>query len=101
MSATRPRRAVLALSGLNLAGKLLAILDNAEYILAIELMAAAQAQDFLVSKGARAQGTERVYAAVRSRVPLYGDDRPLNADIEALRAMIAEVAPPADHETGA
>lgn len=83
------------------AGKLLAILDNAEYILAIELMAAAQAQDFLVSKGARAQGTERVYAAVRSRVPLYGDDRPLNADIEALRAMIAEVAPPADHETGA
>lgn len=83
------------------AGKLLAILDNAEYILAIELMAAAQAQDFLVSKGARAQGTERVYAAVRSRVPLYGDDRPLNADIEALRAMIADVAPPADNETGA
>lgn len=83
------------------AGKLLAILDNAEYILAIELMAAAQAQDFLVSKGARARGTERVYAAVRSRVPLYGDDRPLNADIEALRAMIADVAPPADNETGA
>ncbi|NLS16504.1 histidine ammonia-lyase [Rhizobium sp. P40RR-XXII] len=78
------------------ASKLLAILDNAEYILAIELMAAAQAHDFLSSKGARAPGTERIYAAVRSRVPLYDDNRPLNADIEILRAMVCEVAPPSE-----
>jgi histidine ammonia-lyase len=83
------------------AGKLLAILDNAEYILAIELMAAAQAHDFLVSQGTRALGTERVYAAARSCVQIYGDDRPLNADMEALRDMIAQVAPPAKNETGA
>lgn len=83
------------------ANKLLAILDNAEYILAIELMAAAQAHDFLVSKGKRALGTDRLYAAVRSRVPLYGDDRPLNADMESLREMIAKIAPPAADETGA
>ena len=83
------------------ANKLLAILDNAEYILAIELMAAAQAQDFLVSKGARAAGTERVYAAARSCVPVYGDDRPLSADMEALRAMISKVAPPAESGAGA
>jgi histidine ammonia-lyase len=83
------------------ANKLLTILDNAEYILAIELMAAAQAHDFLVSKGARAPGTERVYAAVRSRVPVYGDDRPLSADMETLRALIAKVAPPAESGTGA
>ncbi|MBB3424386.1 histidine ammonia-lyase [Rhizobium sp. BK312] len=83
------------------ANKLLAILDNAEYILAIELMAAAQAHDFLVSKGARAPGTERIHAAVRSCVPVYGDDRPLNADMEALRAMIAKTAPPAENQTGA
>ncbi len=83
------------------ASKLLAILDNAEYILAIELMAAAQAHDLLVSNGARAQGTERVHAAVRSCVCLYGDDRPLSADIEALRTLIADAAPPADSETGA
>ncbi len=83
------------------ANKLLAILDNAEYILAIELMAAAQAHDFLVSKGKRAPGTDRLYAAVRSRVPLYGDDRPLNADMESLREMIAHVVPPAEVETGA
>ncbi|MGY5800514.1 HAL/PAL/TAL family ammonia-lyase [Rhizobium sp. LEGMi12c] len=83
------------------AGKLLTILDNAEYILAIELMAAAQAHDFLVSQGTRAAGTERVYTAARSCVPIYGDDRPLNADMEALRAMVAQVAPPAKNETGA
>ncbi|MDK4712363.1 histidine ammonia-lyase [Rhizobium sp. CNPSo 4039] len=83
------------------ANKLLAILDNAEYILAIELMAAAQAHDFLVSKGKRAPGTDRLYAAVRSRVPFYGDDRPLNADMESLREVIALVAPPAEDETGA
>jgi histidine ammonia-lyase len=83
------------------ANKLLAILDNAEYILAIELMAAAQAHDFLVSKGKRAPGTDRLYAAVRSQVPFYGDDRPLNADMESLREMIALVAPPAEDETGA
>lgn len=83
------------------ASKLLTILDNAEYILAIELMAAAQAHDFLVSKGTRAPGTDRIYAAVRSRVALYGDDRPLNADIESLRQMIAQTTPPAESETGA
>ena len=83
------------------ASKLLSILDNAEYILAIELMAAAQAHDFLVSKGTRAPGTDSLYAAVRSHVPHYGDDRPLNADIESLRDLIAQTAPPADSETGA
>ena len=83
------------------ASKLLTILDNAEYILAIELMAAAQAHDFLVSEGTRAPGTDRLYTVVRSRVPLYGDDRPLNADMESLRDLIAQSAPPADSETGA
>ncbi|NKJ04443.1 histidine ammonia-lyase [Rhizobium sp. SG741] len=83
------------------ASKLLTILDNAEYILAIELMAAAQAHDFLVSEGTRAPGTDRLYTVVRSRVPLYGDDRPLNADMESLRDLIAQTTPPADSETGA
>jgi len=83
------------------ASKLLAILDNAEYILAIELMAAAQAHDFLASKATRAPGTDRLYAAVRSRVPLYGDDRPLNTDMESLRDLLAQTAPPAESDTGA
>ncbi|RWX27530.1 HAL/PAL/TAL family ammonia-lyase [Rhizobium leguminosarum] len=76
------------------AGKLLAVIDNAEYILAIELMAAAQAHDFLATTAPRAAGTDLVYQAVRERVSHYGDERPLNGDIEAVRSLIRETAPP-------
>ncbi|MBY5816118.1 HAL/PAL/TAL family ammonia-lyase [Rhizobium leguminosarum] len=76
------------------AGKLLAVIDNAEYILAIELMAAAQAHDFLAATAPRAAGTELVYRAVREHVSHYGDERPLNGDIEAVRSLIRETAPP-------
>ncbi|WP_119254983.1 HAL/PAL/TAL family ammonia-lyase [Shinella zoogloeoides] len=71
------------------ANKLLAILDNAEHILSIELMAAAQAHDFLTGMGERAAGTQAVYSMVRENVAHYEDDRPLGADIEALRTLIA------------
>ncbi|MGO7050014.1 histidine ammonia-lyase [Rhizobium johnstonii] len=76
------------------AGKLLAVIDNAEYILAIELMAAAQAHDFLAATAARASGTDLVYQAVREHVSHYGDERPLNGDIEAVCSLIRETAPP-------
>jgi histidine ammonia-lyase len=76
------------------AGKLLAMLDNAEYILAIELMAAAQAHDFLEATAARAEGTGRIYNFARTHAVHYGDDRPLNGDIEALRSAIRQSAPP-------
>lgn len=77
------------------ANKLLAIIDNAEYILAIELMAAAQAHDFLASTATRAAGTDRIHRLVRERIAHYADDRPLNRDMEALRVLIRETAPPA------
>ncbi|EJB01699.1 histidine ammonia-lyase [Rhizobium leguminosarum bv. trifolii WSM597] len=77
------------------AGKLLAVIDNAEYILAIELMAGAQAHDFLAATAPRAPGTDLVYRAVRERVSHYGDERPLNGDIEAVRSLIRETVPPA------
>ncbi|MGB3878195.1 MAG: histidine ammonia-lyase [Shinella zoogloeoides] len=77
------------------ANKLLAILDNAEHILAIELMAAAQAHDFLTGMGERAAGTQAVYSMVRENVAHYEDDRPLGADIEALRTLIAGENPAA------
>ena len=76
------------------AGKLLAVIDNAEYILAIELMAAAQAHDFLAATAARATGTDLIYKAVREQVSHYGDERPLNGDIEAVRSLIRDTAPP-------
>lgn len=76
------------------ANKLLAIIDNAEYIAAIELMAAAQAHDFLESEAARAKGTDVLHRFIRSQVPHYEDDRPLAADIETLRAAIQANACP-------
>jgi len=75
------------------ANKLLAILDNAEHILAIELMAAAQAHDFLTGTAERAPGTAALHAMVRARVAHYEDDRPLGTDIEVLRALIADEKP--------
>ncbi|MGO8484961.1 aromatic amino acid lyase, partial [Rhizobium leguminosarum] len=59
------------------AGKLLTVIDNAEYIMAIELMAADQAHDFLAATGPREPGTDLVYKAVREHVSHYGDERPL------------------------
>ncbi|MBB3962615.1 HAL/PAL/TAL family ammonia-lyase [Rhizobium metallidurans] len=76
------------------ANKLLSIIDNAEYILAIELMAAAQAHDFLSSTARRAVGTDRLHVAVRSVVPHYADDRPLSLDMEHARALIRHTPPP-------
>jgi len=75
------------------ASKLLAIIDNAEHILAIELMAAAQAHDFLTASGTRARGTEAIHSAIRSVIDHYDDDRPLGADIETLKSLIAGQLP--------
>lgn len=71
------------------ANKLLAIIDNAEYILAVELMAAAQAHDFVAANGERAAGTGAIHAMVRGVAGHYHDDRPLHGDIEALRTLIS------------
>jgi histidine ammonia-lyase len=76
------------------ANKLLSVIDNCEYILAIELMAATQAHDFLASSAARAEGTDTIHALVRQCVPHYADDRPLSQDMERLRELIQQVEPP-------
>jgi histidine ammonia-lyase len=70
--------------------KLLKILDNAEFILSIELLAAAQAYDLQTNALARAPNTDIVYRAVRSRIPHYRDDRPLGRDIDRAREIIRE-----------
>ncbi|EPE94888.1 HAL/PAL/TAL family ammonia-lyase [Rhizobium grahamii] len=76
------------------ANKLLAVIDNAEYIVAIELMAAAQAHDFLGPTASRATGTDAIQRTARKVVSNYGDDRPLAGDMEALRTLIRTEAPP-------
>jgi histidine ammonia-lyase len=69
--------------------KLLTILDNAETILSIELLAAAQAYDLQPGALRRASRTDIVYRAVRSRIAHYGDDRPLARDIGEARDLLA------------
>ncbi len=75
------------------AQKCLSILDNAEYVLAIELLAAAQASDIVSAQATRAPGTEVIHALVRERVKPYEDDRPLHRDIEALRLLLRAARP--------
>ena len=73
--------------------KLLKILDNAEFILSIELLAAAQAYDLQAGALALAPNTEIVYRAVRARIPHYRDDRPLHGDIERARDIHPRTQP--------
>jgi histidine ammonia-lyase len=70
--------------------KLLKILDNAEHILGIELLAAAQAYDLQGNGLTRAPNTDIVYRIFRRRVTQFRDDRPLAGDIERARDLICE-----------
>lgn len=77
------------------ANKLLGMILNLEYIVTIELMAAAQAHDLTAADAKRGRGSERVYQFVRRHVGVYGDDRPLSGDMETLRTALHEQRPPA------
>jgi len=72
--------------------KLLKIIDNAEVIVAIELLAAAQAYELRRDSLSRAAQTDAVYRRVRALIPQYRDDRPLGADIQSARELLK--APP-------
>lgn len=78
--------------------KLLRVIDNVERILGIELVAAAEAQDFGVAPAARAPGTAQIHAAVRAKIGRYADDRPLadvmNAGADLVRGGLPQ-GPPA------
>jgi histidine ammonia-lyase len=60
-------------------------------VLAIELLAAAEAAD-LVGTDGLAPGTRAVHAFVRERVAPLLADRPLGADVERLAAVLEDVA---------
>jgi histidine ammonia-lyase len=68
--------------------KALAILDNAEQILAIELLAAAQAHEFQPGQLRRAPASEALIAALRGKIPAYADDRPFAPDLAAALAFV-------------
>ncbi|MEI2299477.1 HAL/PAL/TAL family ammonia-lyase [Ensifer sp. MJa1] len=73
------------------AWKALSIADNLEAILAIELLAAAQAYD--LQPPGRAERTDGLYQRIRAKIPTYADDRPLNGDFAKMRIIIEESAP--------
>jgi histidine ammonia-lyase len=73
--------------------KLLKIIDNAEIIVAIELLAAAQAYELQRDSPARAAQTDAVYRRVRALIPQYRDDRPLGADIQSACELLRRQLP--------
>jgi histidine ammonia-lyase len=68
--------------------KLLKIIDNAEFIVAIELLAAAQSYELQRESLGRAAQTDAVHRLVRAHIPPYRDDRPLGADIQSARDLL-------------
>ncbi len=73
--------------------KLLKIIGNAETILAIELLAAAQACGLQPDASGRAAQTDALYRRVRALVPEFADDRPLSPDIQIVLESIREPPP--------
>ncbi|MGQ3293022.1 MAG: aromatic amino acid lyase, partial [Shinella sp.] len=65
--------------------KALDIAGNVEFVLAIELLASAQAYECQANASACAPEMEWLRAHIRSVVPTYVDDRPMSEDIAKLR----------------
>src|SRR5205807_895734 len=65
------------------------VLANSERVLAIELLAGAQAVEFLAPLEP-GEGVRATHAFVRSVSPRLGDDRPLAADIEAVAIAVRD-----------
>lgn len=71
------------------ARKALSIVEHVEVIIAIELLAACQALEFL--RPLRTTKTlERVYETIRAHVPPYHKDRYMSPDIEAVARLIRD-----------
>jgi histidine ammonia-lyase len=71
--------------------KLLPILENAERVVAIELLCAAQGVDFLAPRRP-GTGTGALHAALRELVPFLEEDRILNDEIETVTRVITDDA---------
>jgi len=71
--------------------KALSVIENAEAILGIELLAAGQAHEF--RQEGRAAGTDRLYRQLRLVVDPYGDDRPLADDMAVAADLIRTERP--------
>ena len=75
--------------GTTAAQKAMQILENTEYITAIELLCAVQAIEYRGPEKL-GKGTKKAYMKVREAVPPIKEDRPLNPDIEKLKALVKD-----------
>ena len=69
------------------ARKCRSVIENAENVLAIELLCGCQAVD-LLTKGRPGRGTEAAYRACREAVPRLDSDRQLSHDIETMVDLV-------------
>ncbi|HXK50536.1 MAG TPA: aromatic amino acid ammonia-lyase [Clostridiales bacterium] len=74
--------------GMNTAIKNFQILDNANGILGIEFMAAAQALDFRKSEYSFGKGTQKAKDVIRKHVEFLDIDRPLYKDHTAMKELV-------------
>ena len=66
------------------------VTERVRTVVAIELLCAAQASEFVDDDLTHAPGTGAVYEAVREVVPPLVDDRPPHPDIEAVASLVAD-----------
>jgi len=69
------------------ARKALKVVENVEYVLAIELLAACQALEF-IRPLTSTKPLEDVHILVRSVVPYYEHDRFMHPDIETVHELV-------------
>jgi histidine ammonia-lyase len=69
------------------ARKLRSVIENAENVLAIELLCGCQAVD-LLTRGKPGRGTEAAYRTCREAVPRLDSDRQLSRDIETMVDLV-------------
>lgn len=68
--------------------KLLSLLDRLEQVVAIELVAACEAQDAAGLAGRRSPANEQLHAFVRRSITRYADDRPLGPVLEQAATFV-------------
>ncbi|NOQ22847.1 MAG: histidine ammonia-lyase [Candidatus Aegiribacteria sp.] len=74
--------------GTTAAYQALNVLENSTYVIATELMCAAQAAEF-IHRGKHGRGTGRIYRAIREKVEPLEEDRQFVEDIEAVASMVS------------
>jgi histidine ammonia-lyase len=73
--------------GVTAAHKCLRILENVDYVFAIELLCGAQAVEFR-GTGKMGRGTRKIYDVVRKMVPRIVEDMVLSDYIEKIKAVV-------------